>query len=73
MAGEFIFENQILGGQHGLGIPDWWQLQYFGYVGVDPYAFIRRAMADDLSEVPNGIESQCFLHPASTPKLDGQL
>ena len=22
----------------GCGIPDWWQLQYFGYVGVDPYA-----------------------------------
>ena len=20
-----------------IGIPDWWQLQYFGYVGIDPY------------------------------------
>src|SRR5664280_2081116 len=21
-----------------VGIPDWWQLQYFGYVGINPYA-----------------------------------
>lgn len=22
---------------YDMGIPDWWQLQYFGYVGIDPY------------------------------------
>jgi hypothetical protein len=22
---------------YDLGIPDWWQLEYFGYVGIDPY------------------------------------
>ena len=22
----------------GIGIPDWWQLKYFGSVGIDPYS-----------------------------------
>jgi hypothetical protein len=36
--GDFFVCARFGGDTQDIGIPDWWQLNYFGYVGVDPFA-----------------------------------
>ena len=47
-----------------VGIPDWWQLQYFGYVGIDPYAASPAGDGFDIfSKYQNGLAPTTFVTP----------
>ncbi len=47
----------------GNGLPDWWQLQYFGYVGVDPYADPDGDGWNNLQEYQKGTNPNVFNTP----------
>jgi hypothetical protein len=47
----------------GSGIPDWWQLQYFVYVGIDPYADPDGDGYNNLEEFLNGTDPTVFDSP----------
>lgn len=47
-----------------VGIPDWWQLQYFGYVGIDPYAASPAGDGFDVfSKYQSGLAPTSFVTP----------
>ena len=47
-----------------IGIPDWWQLQYFGYVGIDPDADPTGDGIDNWEAFVEGINPTVFAFPA---------
>ena len=47
----------------GVGIPNWWQLQNFGYVGIDPYADPDGDGYNNLEEFLNGTDPTVFNSP----------
>jgi hypothetical protein len=47
----------------GSGLPDWWQLQYFGHTGVDPYADPDGDGWNNLQEFQNGTDPTVFNTP----------
>ncbi|HEV2691836.1 MAG TPA: hypothetical protein VG347_02970 [Verrucomicrobiae bacterium] len=46
-----------------VGIPDWWQLQYFGYVGIDPSASLAGDGFSNLYKYVNGLNPTIFIIP----------
>ena len=42
------------------GLPDWWQLQYFGHLGVDPYADPDNDGWNNLQEFQNNTSPTNF-------------
>ena len=53
----------------GIGIPDWWQLHYFGYVGIDPYADPDGDGWSNLQEYQNGTGPLLFDTPPAPTGL----
>jgi len=53
----------------GLGIPDWWQLQYFGYVGIDPYGNPKGDGWNNLQKFQNGMNPNAYYTPPA-PQLN---
>jgi len=49
----------------GSGIPDWWELKYFGTTGVDPYADPDGDGWNNLQEFQNGTDPTVFNTPPS--------
>ena len=47
----------------GVGIPDWWQLQYFGYVGIDPYGDPAGDGWSNLQKYEYGMNPNSFNSP----------
>ncbi|MCU0782522.1 MAG: carboxypeptidase-like regulatory domain-containing protein, partial [Verrucomicrobia bacterium] len=47
----------------GVGIPDWWQLQYFGDVGVDPYGNAAGDGWNNLQKFQNGMNPFTWYEP----------
>jgi hypothetical protein len=47
----------------GIGIPDWWQLKYFGYVGIDPYGDPTGDGWNNLQAYENGWNPTIFYTP----------
>ncbi len=56
------------GDSDGSGIPDWWQLQYFGTTGIDPYGDPDGDGWSNIQEYQNGTHPTVFNTPA-TPQL----
>ncbi|MEI9959974.1 MAG: hypothetical protein WDM76_02240 [Limisphaerales bacterium] len=52
----------------GSGMPDWWQLEYFGTTGVDPYGDPDGDGWSNIQEYQNGTNPTVFNTPA-TPQL----
>ena len=48
---------------YDLGIPDWWQLQYFGYIGIDPYADPAGDGYSNLYKYQHGLNPFTFYAP----------
>lgn len=46
-----------------IGIPDWWQLEYFGYVGIDLYADPGGDGWNNLQKFLNGMNPYVFYTP----------
>ncbi|HEV2693132.1 MAG TPA: hypothetical protein VG347_09585 [Verrucomicrobiae bacterium] len=46
-----------------VGIPDWWQLQYFGYVGIDPYGNPEGDGFNNIYKYQNGLDPNAFASP----------
>jgi hypothetical protein len=53
----------------GNGLPDWWQLQYFGYTGVDPYGNPKGDGWNNLQKFQNGMNPNVFYTPAAPQGL----
>lgn len=53
----------------GSGLPIWWQLQYFGYVGVDPYGNPAGDGWNNLQKFQNGMDPNQFYTPAAPSGL----
>ena len=53
----------------GSGLPDWWQLKYFGYVGVDPYADPDGDGWNNLQEFEYGMNPKSFDTPPAPQGL----
>jgi hypothetical protein len=53
----------------GSGLPDWWQLQYFGYIGVDPYGNPKGDGWNNLRKFQNGMDPFVFYTPAAPQGL----
>jgi len=47
------------------GLPDWWQLKYFGYVGVDPYADPMGDGYDNLYKFQHGMNPNIYYTPSA--------
>lgn len=47
----------------GGGLPDWWQMEYFGHLGVDPYADVDGDGWSNLAEYQNGTHPTVFNTP----------
>jgi len=47
----------------GVGIPDWWQLKYFGNVGVDPYGNPAGDGWNNLQKFQNGMDPFTWYEP----------
>jgi hypothetical protein len=47
----------------GVGIPDWWQLKYFGTVGIDPYANPAGDGWNNLQKFQNGTDPDTWHEP----------
>jgi hypothetical protein len=47
----------------GNGLPDWWELKYFGHTGVDPYANPAGDGFDNLYKFQNGMIPTNFYSP----------
>jgi fibronectin type III domain protein/alpha/beta hydrolase family protein DUF900 len=46
-----------------IGIPDWWQLKYFGYVGINPYGDPEGDGWNNLEKFQNGMNPNVFYTP----------
>jgi alpha-tubulin suppressor-like RCC1 family protein len=56
----------------GVGIPDWWQLKYFGSVGIDPYSNPEGDGWNNMQKYQNNMEPfKWYLPPV--PKLSVQF
>ena len=53
----------------GGGLPDWWQLEYFGHTGVDPYADPDGDGWNNLQEYQNGTNPNSFNTPPAPQGL----
>lgn len=53
------------GDSEGIGIPDAWQRQYFGYVGIDPYANPKGDGYNNLYKYQHGMNPNTFYTPAA--------
>lgn len=51
----------------GAGIPDWWQLRYFGSVGIDPYGNPEGDGWNNMQKFQNGMDPfQWYMPPGPT-------
>ena len=57
----------------GSGLPDWWQLQYFGTTGVDPYGNPAGDGWSNLQKFQNGWNPNQFYMPATPQGLTAKL
>ena len=57
----------------GSGMPDWWQMQYFGHIGVDPYADPDGDGWNNLQEFQNGTNPNQFNTPPAPRILSAIL
>ena len=48
---------------NGEGLPDWWQLKYFGHLGIDPYGDPMGDGWSNLQKYENGINPNVFYTP----------
>ncbi len=53
------------GSSDGSGLPDWWELQYFGTTGVDPYGDPAGDGYNNLQKFQNGMNPNIFYTPAA--------
>jgi predicted esterase len=53
----------------GSGLPDWWQLQYFGHLGVDPYGNPAGDGWNNLQKFQNGMNPNVFYTPPAPQGL----
>ncbi len=56
-----------------VGIPDWWQLKYFGYVGIDPDADPDGDGMDNFEEFENGTDPTVFDFPSGPEEFTAIL
>ncbi len=56
----------------GVGIPDWWQLKYFGSVGIDPYGNPEGDGWNNMQKFQNNMEPFKW-YPPPAPKLSVQF
>jgi alpha-tubulin suppressor-like RCC1 family protein len=56
----------------GVGIPDWWQLKYFGSVGIDPYGNPEGDGWNNMQKFQNNMEPFMW-YPPPAPKLSAQF
>lgn len=57
----------------GSGLPDWWQLQYFGYLGVDPNGDPAGDGWSNLQKFQNGWNPNIFYTPPAPQGLTAVL
>lgn len=57
----------------GSGLPDWWQLQFFGHLGVDPYGDPDNDGWNNLLEYQNGTNPNSFNTPAAPQGLEAHI
>ena len=55
-----------------VGIPDWWQLKYFGSVGIDPYGNPEGDGWNNVQKFQNNMEPFMW-YPPPAPKLNVQF
>ena len=57
----------------GSGLPDWWQLQYFGHTGVDPYGNPAGDGWNNLQKFQNGMNPNTFYTPPAPQGVTANL
>jgi len=57
----------------GSGLPDWWELEYFGYTGVDPYADPMGDGYSNLQKFQNGWNPHIFYTPTAPQGVTASL
>jgi hypothetical protein len=57
----------------GSGLPDWWELEYFGTNGVDPYGNPAGDGYSNLQKFQNGMNPNVFYTPAAPQNLKMQV
>jgi len=60
------------GDSFGVGIPDWWQREYFGSVGIDPFGDPMGDGYDNLYKFEHGMNPNTYYAPAA-PSLSAVL
>src|ERR1035437_8233091 len=56
-----------------IGIPDWWQFQYFGTNGIDAYASAAGDGYSNLQKFPMGLNPTNYFNPNPPPRFFGAL
>ncbi len=57
----------------GIGIPDWWQFEFFGTNGIDPYAGAANDNFDNLQKFLLGVNPTNYYNPNGPPGFFGYL
>ena len=57
----------------GIGIPDWWQLEYFGYIGIDPNVSAANDGYSNLEKFDLGLNPTNYYNPNGPPGFFGYL
>jgi hypothetical protein len=68
-----FFWARSWGDSDGSGLPDWWQLQYFGHTGVDPYGDADNDGWNNLQEFQNGTNPNSFNTPPPPQNVQARL
>jgi hypothetical protein len=58
---------------YNIGIPDWWQFQYFGTNGIDPYASVAGDGYDNLAKFELGLNPTNYYNPNAMTGFFGSL
>jgi len=69
----FIWARDVTIDSDAQGLPDWWQLQYFGTTGVDPYGDADGDGWNNIQEFRNGTSPVGFDTPPPPQNLTARL
>ena len=69
----FFIARNMSQDSDGNGLPDWWQLQYFGQLGVDPYGDPDRDGWTNFEEYQNGTDPHAFNVPPPPRNVAARL
>jgi hypothetical protein len=69
LTGNLFFRLRSDISSDGSGLPDWWELEYFGHTGIDPYADPDGDGWNNLQEFQNGTSPTAFNTPPAPQGL----